>query len=134
MDRSASERNRVVSRWKFVLPVTLAVAVGYSVWAPKGLSRVLPADGNGCTNTQSPKGRYRIEMCRPFFPYFSLSKDMPRFVRFYENAPDRLLGESGIVEMANRGKIFWPTTGNLVITVGVGDDAPEIRVDRPDGD
>jgi hypothetical protein len=122
-----------VTRWKLTLAVGIVIAAGYSLWAPKGMSRVLPKDDNGCATTLSPKGRYRIEICRPFFPYVSFSKDMPRFVRFYEQASGRLIGESDIVEMANRGKIFWPTSANLVITVGVGDDAPEVRVDKPDG-
>ena len=85
-----------------------ALLLAYGVWAPKGLSRVLPAEQSGCQVHLSPKGWYRVEECRPAWPYLSLTKDLPRFVRFYDQRSGRLLGESRILEAANVGSVQWP--------------------------
>ena len=82
-----------------------ALLLAYGVWAPKGLSRVLPAERSGCQVHLSPKGWYRVEECRPAWPYLSLTKDLPRFVRFYDQRSGRLLGESRILEAANVGSV-----------------------------
>ncbi len=115
----------------FALFVVLALA--YAWWAPKGMSRLAALEGHYCVNEVSPKGSYRVDICRPAFPYLSFSKDAPRFVRFYDQRAQRLLGESDVVEMAGRGEIFWPSESRMSILVGGGDDSPEISVNALDG-
>ena len=111
----------------------LALLVSVALWVPKGLSRWLPPETNGCITQVSPKGSYRVDICRPVFPYISLNKSMPRFVRFYDLRAQKLIGESDILDMSGRGEIFWPLDGRLSILVGGGDGAPEVSVPTLDG-
>lgn len=82
----------------------------------------------------SPKSSYRVDICKPSLPYVTLSKEMPRFVRFYDQRLQQIIGESDIIDMAGRGEVFWPQTGRLTIIVGGGDDAPEVAVKKLDGE
>ena len=118
--------------------VYVAAAVGvlaaYGVWAPKGMSRWRAAENNGCVVQISPRGSYRVDICRPAFPFVSLNNSMPRFVRFYNQRSQKILGESEILDMSGRGEIFWPQASRLSILVGGGDGAPEIAVTTLDGE
>jgi hypothetical protein len=68
----------------------------------------------------SPKGYYRIEYWKPGFPYlFSLTKDIARFVRLYDNRTGKLIGETEIVDLSSNGQIFWPSKYTPYIIVGV---------------
>ena len=111
----------------------LALLVAVALWVPKGLSRWLPPEKNGCITQISPKGSYRVDICRPVFPYISFNKSMPRFVRFYDQRSKKMLGESEILDMSGRGEIFWPIADRRSILVGGGDNSPEIAVTTLDG-
>lgn len=111
----------------------LALLTFCAWWAPKGLSRWLPSEKNGCIAQVSPKGSYRVDICRPAFPYVSFNNSMPRFVRFYDQRSKKILGESEILDMSGRGEVFWPQAGRLSILVGGGDGAPEVDVSTLDG-
>jgi hypothetical protein len=104
----------------------------YAFWAPKGLSRISFLSSNACVAEISPKASYRVEFCRPSFPYVSFDKSMPRFVRFYDQNTQELLGESDIIEMSGRGEVFWPREERLTILVGGGDNSPEMKVPHID--
>jgi hypothetical protein len=121
-------------------PRTVAIAAcavmlltAYVFWAPKGMSRPASSGNKDCVAEISPKGTYRIETCRPAFPYISFGKSMARFVRFYDQRTQQLLGESNIVEMSGRGEVFWPQADRLTILIGGGDGSPEIAVKDADG-
>ncbi len=88
--------------------ILFVLVAAYALWAPKGISQLNVAPNNGCVVEISPKGTYRVEICRPALPYFSFSKEMPRFVRFYDQRSQEILGESDILEMSGRGEVFWP--------------------------
>ena len=111
----------------------VALAALYAWWAPKGLSRVLPRENNGCFSQMSPKGSYRVDICQPAFPYPLFSKDMPRFVRFYDERSQKILAESDVLEMSGRGKVSWPRADRMTILVGSGDGSPEVSVSTLDG-
>lgn len=108
------------------------LAALYAWWAPKGVSRVLPRDSNGCLTQMSPRGSYRVDICQPAFPYVFFGKDMPRFVRFYDERAQRILAESDVVEMSGQGKVSWPRADRMTILVGGGDGSPEVGVSRLD--
>jgi hypothetical protein len=110
---------------------TLALML-FSWWAPKGISK-LSAQSNDCQTQLSPKGNYRVDICRPALPYFSFTKEMPRFVRYYNQRTQEVLGESAIVDLAGRGEIFWPIESRLSIMVGGGDGGLELKVSKADG-
>lgn len=112
--------------WPLVVGTLLVLAIAYGLWAPRGLSRVLPAGSNGCQTHVSPKGWYRVEECRPAWPYLSLTKDLPRFVRFYDHRTGRLLGESRIIESANAGGVQWPIATVPKIQFAGGVDGAEV--------
>ena len=117
----------------FLIALFCVLLVAFVCWAPKGLSRTLLASSNACFTQISPKGSFRVDICRPSFPYFSFNKEMPRFVRFYDQNTQQILGESDILEMSGRGEIFWPQVARLTIMVGGGDNAPEVSVQHLDG-
>lgn len=118
------------------LPSTLAIGIVvlafFSWWAPKGISK-LSSQSNDCRSQLSPKGSYRVDVCRPAPPYFSFSKEMPRFIRFYNQRTQQELGESAIIDFVGRGEIFWPTENRLSIMVGGGDGGLELKVNKADG-
>jgi hypothetical protein len=104
----------------------------FSWWAPKGISK-LSAQSNSCQTLLSPKGSYRVDICSPALPYFSLTKEMPRFVRYYNQRTQEVLGESAIVDLVGRGEVFWPIETRLSIMVGGGDGELELKVSKADG-
>jgi hypothetical protein len=112
------------------LIMALAMAAIYAFWAPKGISRL---SSNSCIVQVSPKGTYRVDICTPSLPYISFSKEMPRFVRFYDQRTQQMLGESDILDMDGRGEVFWPHQERLSILVGGGDGSPEMAVKDVDG-
>jgi hypothetical protein len=67
----------------------------------------------------SPKGYYRLELWEASsWSFQSWDKEVPAFVRLYDNRSGKLMGESDILEMIGNGEIFWPV--DTVPTVGVG--------------
>jgi hypothetical protein len=67
----------------------------------------------------SPKGHYRLEFLAPGFLYvFGLTKEMPEFVRLYDNRTGKMLAESDIVDLSNNGEILWPSKLTPYIHVG----------------
>ena len=98
----------------WVAGIVLLLAA-FALWAPKGLSRPASAGSTHCAAEISPKGSYRVEICRPAFPYVSFGKSMARFARVYDQRSQQLLGETDIVEMSGRGEVFWPQLGRLSI-------------------
>ena len=117
----------------FFIALFFVLLVAFVCWTPKGLSRTILTSSNACFTQISPKGSFRVDICRPSFPYFSFNKEMPRFVRFYDQKTQQILSESDILEMSGRGEIFWPQVGRLTIMVGSGDNAPEVSVQHLDG-
>jgi hypothetical protein len=115
--------------------IACALVAVYAAWAPKGMSRGSAGTtaNNNCVAQVSPQGTYRVDICRPSLPYVSFSKEMPRFVRFYDQRNLQILGESNIVDLAGRGEVFWPKEGRLTILVGGGDNSPEVAVKDIDG-
>lgn len=68
----------------------------------------------------SPKGYYRLEYLKPGFPYLlSITKQIPMIVRLYDNRSGKLLGESDIVDMNGNGEIFWASTDDPNIQIGM---------------
>ncbi len=124
---------KISGRNRMLIAVIGGLVAFYAVWAPKGISRISSAESNHCVVQISPKASYRVDICRPALPYISFTKEMPRFVRFYDQRTQQIIGESNIIDMAGRGEVFWPNEGRLTILVGGGDDAPEIKVKDLDG-
>jgi hypothetical protein len=120
-------------RKRIYAAVVVMIFAIYAGWAPKGMSRISSAPSSTCVMEVSPKGTYRVDICRPALPYISFTKEMPRFVRFYDQRSQKIIGESNIIDMAGRGEVFWPNEGRLSILVGGGDDSPEIKVKAVDG-
>lgn len=124
---------KIGGRSRILIVAIGALFAAYALWAPKGISRMSSAESDRCVVQISPKGSYRVDICRPALPYVSFTKEMPRFVRFYDQRTQQIIGESNIIDMAGRGEVFWPNEGRLTIMVGGGDDAPEIKVKDLDG-
>lgn len=122
-------RRRIIT----ISAIVLVLIVMIGLLAPKLVCQSEPADGNACASQVSPQGSYRVDICKPAPPYFSLSQEMPRCVRFFDQRTQKILGKSDIVDMAGRGEVFWPTAERRSILVGGGDNAPEIRVEKLDG-
>ncbi len=118
----------------FYIAVFFVMFMVFAVWAPKGISTTMFASKDACFTQLSPKGSFRVDICRPSFPYLSFTKDMPRFVRFYDQHTRQILSESDILDMSGRGEVFWPLAERLTIIVGGGDNSPEVKVQHLDGE
>ena len=102
------------------------VLTGVVVWAQRGLAQ--------CDEpVVSPGGSYRIKICTPAFSLFVIHGTMPRYVEFFDVRRQRSLGSSATVDFSGRGQTVWPSPDSLNIIVGLGDDAPSVRVTAPDG-
>lgn len=122
--RPASRRRR--PRVVLAIALVALVAAGFLMWAQRGLA-------NCGASIVSPGGSYRVEVCTPAFSLLSMHGSMPRFVKFHDQKRQVTLPASAVVDFNGRGRIVWPTSDDLRIIVGLGDDAPSVRVAAPDG-
>lgn len=119
--RTPRKTNRIV----VLIALIVIVTVAFLAWAQRGLAVCDPP-------VISPGGSYRIDVCTPVFSTLMMHGSMPRYVKFYDQKRQRSLGQSDIIDLSGRGQTVWPTADNLRITVGLGDDAPSVRVSAPD--
>lgn len=123
---NTSQTPRKTTRIMALVVLIVIITVAFLAWAQRGLAECDPP-------VISPGGSYRVDVCTPVFSTFMLHGSMPRYVKFYDQKRQRSLGQSDIIDLSGRGQTVWPTADNLSITVGLGDDAPSVRVSAPDG-
>ena len=121
MTHAISRRTTLMATLSAVLVLT-----SFVLWAQRGLAQ--------CDEpVVSSAGSYRIKVCTPAFSLFVMHGTMPRYVEFFDVRRQRSLGSSAIVDFSGRGQTVWPRPDSLNIIVGLGDDAPNVRVPAPDG-
>ena len=109
-----------------LIALIVIITVAFLAWAQRGLAECDPP-------AISPGGSYRVDVCTPVFSTFMMHGSMPRYIKFYDQKRQRTLGQSDIIDLSGRGLTVWPTADNLSIAVGLGDDAPSVRVSAADG-
>jgi hypothetical protein len=96
------------------LIAVIALLICASWWSGKHLATLNYED-------ISPKGYYRLENWgSSSFSFQSWDKEVPAFVRLYDNRSGRLMGESDILDLHGDGEIFWPIDVVPAVRVGGG--------------